>query len=245
MIIAACISALSNVSHAQVSLAPEIGLNLANIHQRYTDISGETKNANGGLKLGVKAGVNADIMLGNRIALQPGLFYSIKGAKIDDDPVTISGITYQNKNNITLHYFEIPVNVQYYFNDPSEGRFFVGLGAYVGVAFSGKNKLVGHVSPGTDKDTVIKYKFGDDYPSNDLRRFDFGAAANVGYMLRSGIFFRGMYQLGITNLVPGGNRPDYAADDKATNSVVTISVGKQFGNTPRSKGPRMHGSYAE
>lgn len=240
MILAACGTMLAGAANAQISFAPELGLNLANMHERTYDMNGDKVNKNGGIKLGVKAGVNADIWLGERLSLQPGLFYSIKGAKFDDDE-SYGTITVKDENNITLHYFEVPLNLQYYFNDPSEGRFFVGVGAYLGVAFSGKNKFHSEAS-GTTTDTVIKYHFGDDYNDNDLRRFDFGAQVNVGYLLRSGIFFRGMYQQGITNMAPHGNRPPAIDDLAMRNSNITISIGYMLGNHPASKGPRMKGS---
>lgn len=244
MILAACGTMLAGAANAQLNFSPEVGVNLANMHERTYDMNGDKVNENGGLKIGVKAGVNADIWLGNRVSLQPGLFYSIKGAKFDDD-AAYGTITEKYENNITLHYFEIPVNLQYYFNDPSEGRFFVGVGPYLGVAFSGKNKYHTETNNGGSTmtmDTVQKYHFGDDYNDNDLRRFDFGAAVNVGYLLRSGIFFRGMYQQGITNLMPHGNRPAGWDDLAMRNTNITISIGYMLGNHPASKGPRMKGS---
>jgi hypothetical protein len=176
-----------------------------------------------GLKLGVKAGVNVNIPIADRLIVQPGLFYSIKGMKSDANNQT---------HNITLHYAEIPVNLQYMFNDPSEGRFFIGAGPYLGVAFSGKDIYAGSMGSGT---TDFKFGSGAD---QDLARIDLGAGVNAGYLLRSGLFFRGAYQMSISNLKPSEESADYTI----RNSVITISVGKQFGGTPKSKGPRMQGS---
>lgn len=240
--------ALATPAFAQVTISPELGLNLANIHQRtYGQQSGGTfspssTNENGGIKLGVKAGANVDFWIADRISIQPGLFYSIKGAKFNDEPTVSNQMVASGNNNITLHYAEIPLNVQYYFNDPGEGRFFVGLGGYAGIAFSGKNRYSGSfptiegMQPGMPENGTKNYKFGNDAPSNDMRRFDFGAGANLGYLTRSGIFARAQYQLGLSNMVPQGNRPARFQDDKATNSNITISVGYMIGNAnkPRS-----------
>jgi hypothetical protein len=244
--------ALAAPAFAQVTISPELGINLANIHQRtYTANSGgtfspSTVNENGGLKIGVRAGANVDFWIADRISIQPGLFYSIKGAKFGSEPAVSNKMVATGDNNITLHYAEIPLNVQYYFNDPGEGRFFVGLGGYAGIAFSGRNRYSGEFKtiPGMPNEAptqlgVRDYKFGNDAPSNDIRRFDFGAGANLGYLTRMGLYARAQYQLGLSNMVPQGNRPAAYKDDKATNSVFTIAVGYQIGNhnQPRSKAP--------
>lgn len=219
MILAACATLFSAAANAQISFAPEAGLNLANMQRKIAKAGGGTEKLDGGIKLGVKAGVNVNIPIAERLVLQPGLFYSIKGFK---------GETFGIDQNTTLHYAEIPVYLQYMFNDPSEGRFFVGVGPYLGIAFSGKN-----ISGPTTDDL----KFGSD-STQDLGRFDYGAGVNVGYLLRSGIFFRGQYQMGIGNLVPSEVR----TDNSIRNSVFTISVGYMIGGAPKDKGPKMKGS---
>lgn len=230
MILAAA-TMIASATHAQIGIAPEVGLNLANMHTKYKDASGSDQKLDDGIKIGAKAGVNINIPIADRLMIQPGIFYSTKGMKSEEDNET---------HNVTLHTIDVPVNIQYMFNDPSEGRFFVGLGPYLGVFISGKDIYAGTTAGSGTQD----YKFGNDYPSNDLRRFDFGGQVNVGYLLRSGIFFRGTYQQSFTNLTPQGNQPDYAqaANFRTRPTVITISVGKQFGGTPKSKGPRMQGS---
>lgn len=209
------------VASAQISIAPELGLNLANWQRKIGD-----EKPNGGLKLGVKAGANVNIPIGNNLAVQPGLFYSIKGMKTSED---------NDKNNITLHYAEIPVNIVYMFNDPSEGRFFVGVGPYLGVAFSGKNLTTN--SRGVDTNESLTFGSGKD---QNLARIDYGAQVLVGYLLRSGIFFRGAYQQGIANLVPS----EYGNRDKLSirNTCFTISVGYMLSGAPKDKGAAMKGS---
>jgi hypothetical protein len=110
----------------------------------------------------------------------------------------------------------------------------------VGIAISGKSiqndTYTGTGAP-SGMDTSISLKFGNDYPSNDLRRVDFGGQVNVGYVLQSGIFFRGMYQQGFTNLIPQGNQDAFA---QATNvrsrpTNITISVGYVLGGRPEAK----------
>jgi hypothetical protein len=80
-------------------------------------------------------------------------------------------------------------------------------------------------SPAVDETKDLK--FGNDAPSNDLRRFNAGAQVNAGYQLRSGIFFRAMYQLGISNLLPQGNRT--TGDASLHDSNITASIGYTLG----------------
>jgi hypothetical protein len=234
MLLAAC-TTMFTAANAQISFAPEVGLNLANMHSKYKDASGSDQKLDDGIKLGAKAGINVNIPVADRVVIQPGIFYSTKGMKSEEDNET---------HNVTLHTIDVPVNIQYMFNDPSEGRFFVGVGPYLGVFISGKDIYAGVPNGTTTTSGTTDFKFGNDYPSNDLRRFDVGGQANVGYLLRSGLFFRGTYQQSFTNLTPQGNQPDYAqaANFRTRPTVITISIGKQFGGTPKSKGPRMQGS---
>lgn len=203
-------------SQAQITIAPEAGINLANWHERDKDpITGKTDKEDGDLKIGVKVGANVNIPIGDHFAIQPGLFYSIRGSKLETESVL--GTV---KSNSTVHYADIPVNFQYMFNDPDEGRFFIGVGPYLGIAFSGKAKQTGGGLP----ESTYDYKFGNDAKSNDLERFEFGAQGNAGYLLKSGIFFRAMYQLGITNLIP---QAESGNSLKSTN--ITVSVGYNIG----------------
>jgi hypothetical protein len=239
MILAAGFAVLASPAIAQISFAPEVGLNLANMHTKYKDLSGAEQKMDDGIKLGVKLGANVNIPVCNNVTIQPGLFYSIKGVKIEED-ASYGTYTGTEKNNVTLHYIDIPVNIQYMFNDPDEGRFFIGVGPYLGIAISGKSIQNGTYS-GTGApagfDTSYSLKFGNDYPSNDLRRFDFGGQVNVGYLLQSGIFFRGMYQQSITNLVPQGNQDAFtqAMNPRSRPTNITISVGYVLGGRPDAK----------
>ncbi len=246
MFLAACVS-FATAANAQISIAPEAGINLANMHFKYKDIvTGNDVKPTNDLKIGVKVGANVNIPIGERIVVQPGLFYSIKGTK-QESTDNLGTITETTKDNITLHYIDVPVNIQYMFNDPSEGRFFVGIGPYLGVAFAGhdlKSRTFSGTGAPANNEIDTALHFGNDYNTNNFSRFDFGGQVNAGYLLRSGIFFRGMYQQGIINLIPQGNQNALVAatDQRMRNSNITISVGYMIGGAPKSKGARKQGS---
>ena len=223
IILAAGIAAFASPAIAQISFAPEAGLNLANMHWKFGD-----EKLDNGIKLGAKVGVNVNIPVGDRLIVQPGLFYATKGMKSEDDDV---------KTNITLHYAEIPVNIIYMFNDANEGRFFVGAGPYLGIAISGKNITSGGTSAGTED-----LKFGSD-STQDLGRFDYGAQAFAGYFLRSGIFFRAAYQHGIGNLVP--SEYPLKEDISIRNTSITVSIGYQLGGRKEASASRRQKAKAD
>jgi hypothetical protein len=240
MTLLAGLTSLATAATAQIGIAPEIGLNIANMRGQY-DYNASTGKPGvdkfkGGAKLGIKAGANFNINIADRLQIQPGIFYSTKGFKQGEKQNHEHGyFNAATQENVTLHFAEIPVNLQYMFNDPGESRFFVGIGGYMGVAFSGKTiKDAGTESifpsynsvGGADKSKLNSeggsLKFGNDAPSNDMRRFDFGGQVNAGYQLRSGIFFRAMYQLGISNLLPQGNRTTGDATLRSSNATVSL-----------------------
>ncbi len=252
-LLVAATAAFATAANAQmkIAIAPEIGLNIANARLSYLDTGGSRKTEETDLKLGVKIGANVNIPLGHRLVLQPGLFYSIRGYKQDESDAYSSNINETEKHNVTLHWFDIPLNLQYEFNDPGEGRLFVGVGPFLSVAFSGKDlHSISYSGTGTlppNMDTNISLKFGNDYPSNNLRRFDFGGQVNVGYFLQSGIFFRGIYQQGGINLIPQGNQTMAASAFKprVLEYNFTISVGYQLGGRPESNKRKAKGSSGD
>jgi hypothetical protein len=68
-----------------------------------------------------------------------------------------------------------------------------------------------------------KYKTND---SNEkipgLKTIDFGLDAGLEYELNNGVFFQARYNLGLTDI-------GYAGDNnRASNSVIQFSIGKQF-----------------
>jgi len=86
MILLAGAFTISSAAQAQISIAPELGLNLANMHGKQT-YAGQEYKSDGGIKLGVKAGANVNIPLSTRFVLQPGLFYSIKQVSYQAPPI--------------------------------------------------------------------------------------------------------------------------------------------------------------
>ncbi|MDR6370859.1 hypothetical protein J2795_002095 [Chryseobacterium bernardetii] len=178
---------LSSALTAQkINLAAEVGFGLSNVHTNETTGISNTS--------GFSTGIWARIPLNRKLWFQSGVFYSPKGAQ---KTISTENSTINTKRVIS--YFELPVNVVYYFSGEKVGRLFVSTGIYAALA-SGGHTL--KTITGTDKD-VEKYRndivFGKDI--NQVRRFDYGLSVGLGYQSPLGIYIRGQYELGLQNVV--------------------------------------------
>ena len=187
---------LSNAISAQTTFGFRAGVNFQNLNGRD---AGDDKIM-GKLRTGFNAGVNAEIPVGVDFYLQPGVLFSLKGAKQKDVPET------------SLSYIEIPVNFIY---KPAlgTGRMLLGFGPYAGIAVDGKTKIGGIESD---------IEFGSD-PGN-MKRFDAGANLLAGYEFSNKLSFQLNAQLGLLNMIA-----DPVGDSRLTNTGFGISLGYRLG----------------
>lgn len=188
--------------HAQLSIQPEAGLNLANM-----------SNSIGGDKVttssitGYKAGALLNIGIAKGFYIEPGVFYSVKGYSGE-----ILGFTAKT----TINYLEIPLNLGYRYDLGNAGSLFVSAGPYVGFALSGKIKTENLPLLGTVEDDL---EFGDG--NDEMKSIDYGANFSLGYISPIGIYLRAQYGLGLANL-------SNATNTSMKNRVFGISVGYAF-----------------
>ena len=198
-----------------VRIAPEVGINFTDLSTQYSNRSDDNS-----LKPGLKVGGIVDISLSKYFSIQPGLFYSSKGAEQDY-------ITYTSTNNTTtrdetqysyrIDYLEMPLNFQVKFGHRRNGRYFVGAGPYVGYALGGIAKQTnGSVTAfnggGTvnhDRSNGYSLNIGDNPNTDDITRWDAGVNFNAGYLFRGGAYIRANYGQGLMNILPGGNDNNY------------------------------------
>src|SRR5690625_7594089 len=85
----------------KVSLNPEVGINLSSLHHSdsYQDIKNNT--------IGVKAGLALNIPITKRIFIQPGVYFDMRGARIQEE---FNGLV--QENDYTLNYLQIPIHLQ-------------------------------------------------------------------------------------------------------------------------------------
>lgn len=188
MLLLAAIFSLPSVLYAQkVNVGVTAGASLTNIHISSDDIS-----ISPDIRVGLTAGVIADVPIAELFSFQPALNYVQKGAK-----VKMSDIDYESK--LTLHYVEVPLNILY---KPAmqKVQFFVGAGPSFAVALSGKEKETENGNT-----TTYKYKFGNNPDEHDMRRMDFGANFITGIETKTGFLVAVNYNLGLSNVAPGSS----------------------------------------
>ena len=182
-LIAGIVTALS----AQTRFGINAGAVLANLKG---EEGGEEQELDS--KIGITAGIRADVALSENFRFRPGLNFVQKGGKEEFDFLGT-----EIKSSITLNYLELPLNFVY--NAPAgNGKFFIGAGPVFGFGLSGKNK----VESGGEEQTE-DVNFGD--AEDEVKSFEFAGNVLAGYECASGLYFQANYNPGFSNL---SNAPD-------------------------------------
>lgn len=194
----------------RTSFGLRVGVNFQNLNGK--DDGGD--DLDNKMKVGFNIGANAEVPIAQDFYLQPGLLFSTKGAKLDDDADA----------KINLSYLEIPVNLVY---KPvlGEGNLLLGFGPYLAFAVGGKVKF-------GDTDTDIEFEKEISQaqavsPTPYLRRMDAGANLLVGYELSSRISAQLNAQLGLVNINPKVTGAD-DDDSRTKNTGFGVSIGYRF-----------------
>ena len=160
-----------------------------------------------------------EVRLNSKYYLQPGLFFTNKGYKVDYS-ANQNDYSVSLKSKVSVSYIEIPLNIIGKF-DAAPGHFLLGAGPYVAYALSAKNK--GHFQvdgPGTSEDisqpTDGKIDFGDG--EDEMKRVDYGVNMLAGYEFLNGRFFSLGYGLGLNDL-------SNVEGETAKHRVINLSIG--------------------
>ena len=155
----------------QTGLGLKAGLNVSHLQ------GGD--NALNGSKLGLNAGLLAHLHINNTFAIQPEVMYSSQGAKYTN----VDGVEHE----LSLNYINIPLNLQYMF----QNGFRLQTGPQVGFLVGVKDKENG---------TATNF-----FSSDDFKSIDFSWTAGVGYKSASGLGVDARYNFGISNINDFGN----------------------------------------
>jgi Outer membrane protein beta-barrel domain len=176
-------------------------------------INGKTINNNdldNKLLPGFHAGINAEIPAGAGFYVQPGVLYSMKGAKFNDN------------SKVRLGYIEVPVNLIY---KPllGTGNMVLGFGPYV--AFG----ITGNIEAANGTRTDID--FGSDYnginPATQFKSFDAGGNLLAGYEFTNKFSLQLNAQLGLVNINKKASGP-FDDNTRWRNTGWGVSVGYRF-----------------
>lgn len=186
------------------------GVNFQNLNGKES----EDDDLDNKMLVGFNIGANAEIPIAQDFYVQPGLLFSTKGAKLDDETDV----------KVKLSYLEIPINLLY---KPvlGDGNLLLGFGPYLAFAVGGKL---------TDGDNDLDIEFEKEIsqdqegsPTPYFKRMDAGANLLVGYELSSRISAQLNAQLGLVNINPEVTGLD-DDDSKTKNTGFGISIGYRF-----------------
>lgn len=183
------------------------GVNLANQTAKDDDDSYDDDYKS---KIGFNVGVTLDIPISDVVSFETGLIASSKGSKVE-------GTGFEAKTN--LLYVDIPLTAKFSFEINRDSKFYIAAGPYVGIGLSGKS--TSKVDGLDEQEEDIKW--GSDEAEDDLKRLDYGAQINIGAEF-SGFQIGAGYGLGLANIAPSD-----ANGFKATNRVISVTVGYRFG----------------
>lgn len=198
VLVIACISISASVFSQTIGI--KAGLNLANLSAKF---GGEDMD-DLKMRTAFHIGAVAELPVSDLISIQPGLIISSKGSKIDVDGY---------KSTMSPLYIDIPVDVKVG-GELGSAKVYGAVGPYLGIGIAGKMK--DEMNGETTEESI---KWGSDENEDDWKRMDFGLGIGAG--AEFGAIGVGLtYQLGLTNLVPGGDDDNTA---KTRNVMVSVT----------------------
>lgn len=170
------------------------------------------------LMIGYHAGFNIQMPIAPEFYFQPGLLYSLKGAKITSGALT---------STTKVSYIEMPLNLVYK-GTLGNGYVMIGFGPYVGYGIGGKVMTTGgDASLETDVTFQNSVSLSDPLLDTYYKTFDAGGNIFAGYEMISGLFFQLNTQLGLLKVNPENA---WFSDDKASikHTGFGLSLGYRF-----------------
>ncbi|KAA5534978.1 PorT family protein [Taibaiella lutea] len=222
-------------SRAQVRIGPEAGVNFG-MQSQNIKAGSSTENRNSTLKVGAIAGVNADIKILSNLYVQTGFFYVYDNVKFKNevDFIPLSFGNPKQEINDDIHAFRIPLYIMYKSGFDGFGRFITGIGPYIGYSFIANRSISTPILIYDNNGTAVSYynnkvnyelELGNNPLKDEMRKWDYGVNACIGYESNVGMFFRGYFNYGLQNLTPGGSS-DYKLKNWGAGVTIGFNIGK-------------------
>ncbi len=193
----------------RIHLGIELGYNLSSLNQSQSTIS----------RGGFHAGGIMDIAFGKHFALQPAILYSVKGTRFQ------SMLDVENKEKLTLHYIEVPLNAVFKIGKVDNTQFLLGVGPYFSYLLNAKDNFQSsNPADGSTLDVIGYVPETPNYPVNRLHNFDYGIGGFIGAQVPEGFFIKAGGELGLTDV----QQPTNAASGYR-NYNLSVSAGYFFG----------------
>ncbi len=196
--------------NAQTTFGIRAGVNFQNINGE--DASG--RNLDNKLKTGFNVGVNAEVPVAPDYFVQPGILFSTKGAKTENQGGDLK---------TSISYVEIPVNFIY---KPTlgAGKMLLGFGPYAAFGVGGTLKQGSNESDIEFKSEITPAEaIGSTYY---MKRFDAGANFLAGYEFSNKLSFQLNAQLGL--LKTNSEVEGINTDAFTKNTGFGVSLGYRF-----------------
>jgi len=214
LILSAPLAEAQNVEKGKISFGILGGINL----QTLTGLDHSGNKLANDLLTGYHFGANVQIPVAPQFYFQPGLLYSLKGAKN-----TSGALTTVTKTS----YIEMPLNFVYK-GKLGNGYVMVGFGPYVGYGIGGKVSTTGG---GATLETDVTFQnsvsLSDPVLDTYFKKIDAGANIFAGYEMAGGLFLQLNTQLGLLKVNPENA---WFSDDKASikHTGFGLSLGYRF-----------------
>jgi hypothetical protein len=209
-------------SYSQESSAYiKAGVNLANVS---VTNDGNTDQAK--MLVSFHAGIQGDLPVTSFLAIQPGLFFSGKGSKVQAGQPGSNGYY---RSVVNPYYIELPANIVIKVPINKDGRFFFGAGPYVAMGIAGRRKLDYQVL-GVAYHREDKITFSNDDPTTAgeegagmgiLKRFDYGLNGTAGLEGKN-VLLSINYGFGLAKLQSGSNNEENNNDK---HRVLSMTIG--------------------
>jgi len=215
----------------KVTFGVRAGLNVANVDENFWDEKWEGINKSKSL-LGFKVGAICDIPVWQDLSMQPGLYVSMKGGKVDNMHGYYSNDV-ERKRSQTLRpiYLDVPILAVYHIRLANGLDLQPAFGPYFSFGVGGKRTYADNDpdDPEEEKFDIFGGRDDDDYyySAKMLRRFDCGLTFGFGASWHQ--FYAGLnYDLGLYNTYNEYFREYNEKNSHCKNRVLTISVGYNF-----------------
>ncbi|MEI6059137.1 MAG: porin family protein [Bacteroidota bacterium] len=168
------------------------------------------------LNPGFHVGATAEVTLNKTFSFEPALLLTTKGYRYNQRLTLDDGTTVAQKDNTTLYYIDIPLNVKATFK-LGNTKPYIFSGPYLGFGIAGNSKqeatYLGHTYK---SNTKINWGSGD---SPSYKRMDFGLNIGAGVAIKA-LAFGVSCSIGAANIT---NNTDKG--HKTKNRGIGISIG--------------------
>lgn len=217
----------TNAQDKKVSWGVRAGMNLSNIGDKYTGeiepgTSKSDYESDFKTRVGFNVGVVMDWNISRHFAIQPGLYFTTRGGKLDQD---YEGYKYNEKWRAS--YLQLPVLASYRFNLSDNVKWHINAGPYIACGLGGKVKWEETYDGETEKGDYKIFKTIDedsDENGGGIRRFDAGLSFGTGISINK-VYIGVSYDMGLANIL---NDKQWGKYYKAKNRNFAITLGYNF-----------------